>query len=218
MIVLALALAGCATASPAPGSPPRNDVEALLARVQVIAKRPFPGGYQRSCKPGDGCVFGAAWSDATTAPDSHNGCDTRNDVLREQLKKVTFKPGTHDCLVTSGTLEDPYSGETVAFTKAKSGDVQIDHVYPLAAAWDFGAAAWPMPKRMQFANDTKFNLLAVKGDENQAKGDSTPSKWLPEAAYRCFYAAKYLTVAIQYGLPIGAEDHTTLKRVAATCS
>ncbi|CAM3974132.1 HNH endonuclease family protein [Smaragdicoccus niigatensis] len=217
IVCTALVLAGCAAVPPAPGSPPRSEIERLLSAVRVVDHRPEVPGYERSCKVGDGCVFGPAWSDDTDAPGGHDGCDTRNNVLAAQLTSVAFKPGTHDCVVLSGILHDPYSGEEVAFDRSRSGDVQIDHVIPLAAAWDLGAAQWTLDKRMRFANDLEANLLAVRGDENQSKGDSTPGEWLPEPAYRCFYVTKYLAASIRYDLPVTAADYQAVQRVSRNC-
>ena len=127
----------------------------------------------------EACVFDPAWSDDQDAPGGHDGCDTRNNVLAQDLSDVVFKPGTRDCVVLSGAMTDPYSGDRIEFERSQAKSVQIDHVFPLAAAWDFGANSWTPALRMRFANDMSLNLLAVNGPDNQAKGDSTPSDWLP---------------------------------------
>jgi hypothetical protein len=81
-----------------------------------------------------------------------------------------------------------------------------------------GANSWPPDKRVRFANDIDFNLLAVNGTDNQSKSDSTPSQWLPpNGAYHCFYAGKYLSVAAQYELPITQDDHRALASIAHAC-
>lgn len=49
----------------------------LLAQLETVASLPDVDGYDRSCKKGSGCVFGPAWTDDSSAPGSHNGCDTR---------------------------------------------------------------------------------------------------------------------------------------------
>lgn len=104
------------------------------------------------------------------------------------------------------------------FTKSDAGKIQIDHVYPLSAAWDMGADSWAADKRIRFANDIAFNLLAVNGPDNQSKSDKTPSQWMPpNAAYHCFYAGKYLSVAAQYELPITEADRRALASVAPSC-
>ncbi|KIA63507.1 HNH endonuclease family protein [Nocardia vulneris] len=209
---------GIGAVAPAPGSPTRIELEQLLAAVRVVPDRPHPGGYERGCKPGQGCVFGTAWSDDHDGPGGHDGCDTRNNVLARQLVEVSFRPGTNNCVVIGGTLHDPYTGEQLSFTKADANDVQIDHVYPLAAAWDLGAAGWPLAQRVRFANDLEVNLLATAGHINQAKGDKTPAQWLPPArANHCFYAGRYLTAAARYDLPVTAADGAALQAVARTC-
>jgi hypothetical protein len=203
---------------PAAGSPHRAELERLLAAVPSVNQRPHPGGYERGCRAGQGCVFGPAWSDGTDAPDGHDGCDTRDDVLAKQLTEVAFRPVTHNCVVVSGVLADPYTGKRINFRKADAGAVQIDHVYPLAAAWDMGAAAWTPQRRARFANDTRFNLLAVSGPANLAKSDKTPGDWLPpERGYHCFYAGKYLNVAAEYQLPITSADRKALQDISRNC-
>jgi hypothetical protein len=217
-VASSLVLAGCGHVRPAPGSPGRARLTSLLTAVAVIDARVHTPGYDRDCASGRGCVFGPAWTDDTDAPGGHNGCDTRDDVLAGQLRGVSFSPGTHRCVVTAGTLLDPYTGKRVDFRKRDAGTVQIDHVYPLAAAWDMGAARWPLELRERFANDETYNLLAVAGAANQDKGDKTPADWLPpSAAGRCFYAGKYLSVAARYHLPVTAADHRVLAGIAATC-
>ena len=41
-------------------------------------------------------AFGQRWSDDVTVEFGHNGCDTRNDILRRDLRDVIVKPTTHD--------------------------------------------------------------------------------------------------------------------------
>ncbi|MFF3569352.1 HNH endonuclease family protein [Nocardia jiangxiensis] len=215
VLVAAVVLVGpglFTTSSPAPGSPTRAQLERLLAVVRVLPQRPHPGGYERGCAAGQGCVFGTAWADGS------GGCDSRNAVLGKQLSAVRFRTSTEKCVVSAGTLHDPYTGRDIAFDRSRARTVQIDHIYPLAAAWDMGASDWPLPQRIRFANDIQFNLLAVDGRTNQDKGDRTPADWLPPAlAYRCYYAGRYLTTAVRYTLPITAQDRDALSRLAEGC-
>ena len=80
--------------------------------------------------------FGPAWSDV-----DRNGCDTRNDILKRDLKSIVYKSPGNPCVILSGVLIDPYSGETINFLRgvATSADVQIDHVVALSNAWQTGA-------------------------------------------------------------------------------
>jgi hypothetical protein len=203
---------------PVPGSPSRSVIDELLTAVTVVPERPHPGGYDRDCGSGAGCVFGQAWTDEHPGPGGHDGCDTRNNVLARDLREVVLRPGSGDCIVTAGTLDDPYTGARVDFQRAYANAVHIDHIYPLAAAWDHGASTWTAELRRQFANDVPYNLIAVDGAANMTKRDHTPSGWLPPApGYRCWFAGKYLTVALRYGLPITVEDHGALTDAAETC-
>ncbi|WP_374112340.1 HNH endonuclease family protein [Rhodococcus sp. CH91] len=203
---------------PVPGSPARAEVHELLGRVTVVDERRRAPGYERGCGPDEGCVFGPAWSDDHPGPGGHDGCDTRNNVLARDLRSPTFRAGSDDCVVTSGLLHDPYTGVRVEFRRAEANSVHIDHIYPLAAAWDLGAARWPAERRRRFANDITYNLVAVGGQANLDKRDDTPAQWLPPAAgYRCWFAGRYLTVAVRYALPVTADDHRALAAAARSC-
>jgi hypothetical protein len=121
--------------------------------------------------------------------------------------------------VETGTLHDPYTNATINFHRgAKVGEaVQIDHIVPLALAWDMGANDWPIDQRVRFANDPA-NLLAVQGQANQDKGDSQPALWMPpNAAFHCQYAMQFIAVSRGYGLPIDLVSANSLRQAAATC-
>lgn len=186
----------------------RGAVPPALEELEV--REPYLGRYSRE-------AFGQKWSDDVTVEDGHNGCDTRNDVLRTQLEEVVVKPGTRGCVVLSGTLHDPYSGEVFAFQRGAktSGQVQIDHVVALANAWQTGAFSWDDEKRRNFANDPR-NLLAVKGSLNEQKKAADAAGWLPPQG-RCEYAARQVEVKAAYGLWVTAEEKEALRRVLNGC-
>lgn len=189
-----------------------------LEQLPVVPARPRPGGFDRSCKSGRGCVFGPAWSDDVDVDGGHNGCSTRNDVLRRDLSSVSAKPGARGCVVVAGILHDPYTGVVVEFTKGNAGAINIDHVFPLAAAWDLGAAGWSSKRRQDFANDPR-NLLAVSASANAAKGDRTPGDWAPDVpAGRCLYALRYVETATAYRLPVTPQDKAGLRAALLECS
>lgn len=205
------------SAPSAAGTVTRSQVLAALARTRVVPRRPFPGGYDRGCAPGDGCVFGPAWTDDTTAPDGHNGCDTRNDVLREQVQHPVVAPGTHGCKVVGGTFHDPYTGRTVDVAVERSS-VQIDHLVPLAYAWDMGAWRWSQERRERFANDTRRELLAAWGPANESKGDAGPGDWLPiNRSFRCSYVLRYLQAVDAYQLAVTVDDARSIRYTAHGC-
>jgi hypothetical protein len=184
-----------------------------LAGITVVPARTHRYDYLRS-------LFGDAWDDDNDAPGGHNGCDTRDDILNRDLVEITHV-STKRCAdaVATGVLHDPYTNATVAFTRgAKIGEaVQIDHIVPLAYAWDMGASAWPYRQRLRFANDPA-NLLAVAGQGNQDKGDAGPGQWMPpNKSFACQYAVAYLAVLRGYALRLDQPSADVLRRAAATC-
>ena len=209
---------------PAPTATPTSSAERdtsvhALTSLETVTVRPRTkvSGYDRSCSPAHLCVFGPAWSDDTTAAGGHNGCDTRNDVLAGQLQDVD--KGTSRCVVQAGVLDDPYSGARIAFHKAQADEVEIDHVVPLAYAWDMGASAWTLDTRMAFANDEALNLLAVAKAANTSKSDSGPASWTPaNVSYRCQYAIRWVDVVTTYGLAVTDSDRSALGSTLGSCA
>jgi hypothetical protein len=179
---------------------------AALATLPVKGRAPKTG-YSRD-------QFGPAWADV-----DHNGCDTRNDVLRRDLRSVALKPGTHDCVVLSGVLNDPYTAATINFLRGNttSTAVQIDHVVALSDAWQKGAQQLSPERRLSFANDP-LNLLAVDGPANQSKSDGDAATWLPpNKSFRCTYVARQISVKSSYGLWVTQAEHDAMARVLADC-
>ena len=215
LTVVALLLALIAASVPPAAASPRSGILALLGVVAVTETAPYHPGYDRYCDPG-GCVFGEEWTDANDGPFGHNGCDTRQDVLLEQMRDIELRWGSH-CRIYQAFLEDPYTGRQLNW-RDDGYRIQIDHVYPLSVAWYAGAWDWPKRKRVRFANDVDRELIATWGAANQDKGNGTPSEWLPpRAAYHCRYVLTYLKVAVHYGLSVTAADVTTIRDVAETC-
>ena len=167
-----------------------------LQQVEIIRVEPFAEGYERD-------DFGSDWRS------TGDGCDMRQYILRRDL--IRDQLGSDGCTVDNGVLHDPYTGHTIHFTHDDPMAVQIDHRYPLAAAWDYGASRWTDAQRLDFANDPR-NLVAADGPANMAKSDNTPSEWLPpNTADTCDYVRHYLKVAIRYDLPISRADARTAR-------
>ncbi len=185
----------------------------VLAGIAVIPERVHGHDYRRA-------AFGESWTDDTTAPGGRNGCDTRNDILdRDLVDKVYTSITRCPNAVATGTLFDPYTNDTVAFTRGNrvGASVQIDHLVPLALAWDLGARTWTDVQRVRFANDPA-NLIAVQGKANQDKGDAEPADWMPpNRAFWCQYAVQFVAVLRGYALPIDEQSAHVLRGAAATC-
>lgn len=185
----------------------------VLAGITEIPVRVHGHDYRRA-------AFGDSWTDDNIAPGGHNGCDTRNDILDRDLVDKTYvsiKRCPH--AVATGMLYDPYTNDVIHFTRGNQvgASVQIDHIVPLALAWDLGARDWTDELRTRFANDPA-NLIAVQGQANQDKGDEQPADWMPpNHAFWCQYAVQFAAVLRGYGLPIDAPSAPVLRDAAATC-
>jgi len=201
--------------SPTPSASPSEDAEPTaepgsalaIAEGLTVKGRAPKTGYARD-------LFGGGWVDT-----DRNGCDTRNDILARDLTDVTYRPGTRDCVVDTGTLADPYSGTLISFVKGNttSNDVQIDHVVALSDAWQKGAQQWDGDTRIVFANDP-LNLLAVDGPLNLQKGDGDTATWLPpNRSYRCAYVARQVAVKHTYSLWVTQAEKDSMIRILTTC-
>lgn len=162
-------------------------------------------------------AFGESWSDDVDVEFGHNGCNTRDDVLRRDLVDLVVRPGT--CYAQRGTLHDPYGGGAIAFSRgpATSDAVQIDHLVSLSDAWYKGAREWTDQRRRDFANDPR-NLLAVDGKANFDKAFRDAASWLPpNAAFRCEFVARQVEVKTSYGLWVSAKEQNAITDVLADC-
>ena len=178
-----------------------------IIEAQVTKGRAAKTGYTRA-------QFGQTWADV-----DRNGCDTRNDILKRDLTAEVFKEKTRECVVLSGTLIDPFSGETINFVRGNTSsmEVQIDHVVALSNAWQTGAFKLSIKERTAFANDP-MNLLAVKGRLNSQKGDGDAATWLPPLkSYRCDYLSRQIAVKIKYKLWFTAPEKEAMVRILKSC-
>ncbi|MGV9990131.1 HNH endonuclease family protein [Streptomyces sp. NPDC003374] len=139
-------------------------------------------------------------------------CNTRETVLKRDGTNVVTDSS---CAATSGSWYSPYDGAT--WTAAS--DLDIDHLVPLAEAWDSGAGKWTTSRRQAFANDlTRPQLIAVTDNVNQAKGDQDPATWMPSrSAYRCTYVRAWVQVKYYYGLSVDSAEKSALQGYLANC-
>ncbi|MFX1821805.1 HNH endonuclease family protein [Pseudarthrobacter sp. CC4] len=220
-LLLAGSLAGCDAAA--------NALEVLESPAGIAARAPSPadrinaleqlrGVPVKGRAPKTGYTrdeFGPAWADV-----DRNGCDTRNDILARDLTGETFKPGTNDCVVTTGTLADRYTGTTINFVRGQdtSSEVQIDHIVALSDAWQKGAQQLSADQRKDLANDP-LNLMAADGPTNSAKGDKDAATWLPpNKAFRCEYVARQTAVKAKYSLWVTQAERNAIVKVLEACN
>lgn len=187
---------GAAQASP-PAPPSAAEARTQLAGLTERAEGSMDG-YDRDKFP--------HWSD------QGDSCNTREAVLKRDGEGV--ETGS-DCAPTSGSWYSEYDGETWTET----GDVDIDHVIPLAEAWRSGAADWTQDQREGLANDLDVaQLIAVTDNVNQSKGDQDPADWMPPSTgYHCTYARMWVWVKHTHGLDVDAAEKSALEEVLAGC-
>ncbi|MEU1129614.1 HNH endonuclease family protein [Streptomyces sp. NPDC005900] len=149
------------------------------------------------------------WVDA-----DHDRCTTRAEVLISESRTEPMVEGT--CKVTSGTWFSYYDGQTLTNPKG----LDIDHMVPLAEAWDSGASQWTPKHREAYANDldAEQSLVAVTAKSNRSKSDQDPAQWLPPLAdARCTYAADWTATKLRWGLAADRTEVAALEKVAGGC-
>lgn len=224
-------LAGCAVVAPAPVSSADTSTDELaeqvgaadgaaadgarlaataldvLAGLEIAPKTEWDGHFDRQGS------FGETWLD----PDG-NGCDARNDALRDALTDVTLL--NDGCRVASGVFTDPYSGQTVDFERGPdtSDDVQIDHVVALYNSWRTGAQDLTFEERLALANDP-LNLQPTLDWVNDEKASSDASQWLPpDDSYHCIYVSRQIAVKATYRLWVTQNELDAMVDVLEGCA
>lgn len=143
-----------------------------------------------------------------------DGCDTRYEVLIDEAIRTPYVGS--GCYLTGGAWKSPYDGVITT----NPSDLDIDHLVPLAEAWDSGASKWSPKRRMRFANDLgdKRALLAVTDDINQyVKSDKDPGEWLPRLG-RCSYVKSWVAVKLRWSLTIDATEKQALHLASEGCT
>jgi hypothetical protein len=188
-----------------PASPIASEPAGSLSLAELLARLPNAPerrtGYNRS-------LF-VHWIDA-----DGNGCDTRREVLiDESLSKVTIGPS---CTISGGSWLSLYDG--LFFTNPSLLD--IDHMVPLAEAWDSGAYGWSADRRMRYANDLDVprSLIAVSASSNRSKGDQDPADWLPPSSSDvCAYLGDWLAVKVRWSLSVDSDERAALSADLTSC-
>ncbi|MFD5589425.1 HNH endonuclease family protein [Streptomyces sp. NPDC127063] len=194
----ALLLPATAQAAPA-GAAIRDPGQTLTAPVRdVLAQLPIEAedrtGYQRDAFK--------HWVDA-----DKDGCSTRAEVLKAEAV-IAPEQGPR-CTLTGGQWYSPYDDRYIDGPRG----LDIDHLVPLAEAWDSGASQWSPAEREAYANDLGDDraLIAVSAASNRSKADQDPTTWLPPAAgYRCQYVTDWIADKMRWGLSIDDSEQAAL--------
>lgn len=198
-VVPLLTVTGPATAAPvAPATSAYQGTVREAARSLTRAKE-VRRGYDRD-------KF-RLWVDA-----DGDGCDTRDEVL---ISEATNRPDVGEaCALSDGRWRSYY--DKVTTTDPSTFD--IDHMVPLAEAWDSGARTWTAGTRERFANDLrdKRSLVAVTASSNRSKSDRDPAEWMPQAG-RCRYIREWVVVKLRWRLSVNKAEARKLVARADAC-
>ncbi|RLK58425.1 uncharacterized protein DUF1524 [Actinokineospora cianjurensis] len=204
-IVAALVAGVIATPGVAHAQQVTNPVHVQLGLREAIAALPVADevreGYERT-------KF-KHWIDA-----DRDGCNTRAEVLIAEA--ITAPEISGRCGLTGGDWHSYYDNVRID----RAGALDIDHMVPLAEAWDSGAFDWTPPQRQDYANDLDEPraLVAVTAKTNRSKADQDPATWLPPAPDAlCTYLADWVTVKTRWGLSVDDTERDTLTLRAQDC-
>lgn len=142
-----------------------------------------------------------------------DGCSTRDEVLiSEADDPVTVGSG---CSLSGGRWYSYYD----AVSQYSASALDIDHMVPLAEAWDSGASSWTAATREAFANDLgdTRSLVAVTASQNRSKGDQDVAEWLPGHA-RCRYLREWVAVKHRWRLSVDSAEKSAMISLAAGCT
>ncbi|MGW3330477.1 HNH endonuclease family protein [Streptomyces rubiginosohelvolus] len=194
---------GTTAPSGAPGGAPD---EGGLALADAIRKIPVAEekrtGYERDSFK--------HWVD-----EDDDGCPTRQEVL---LAEAVTAPKQGDrCTISGGSWLSYYDESEVSDAKK----LDIDHMVPLAEAWDSGAHDWTPERREAYANDlgSERSLVAVTAKTNRSKADKDPAAWMPTAeSATCTYLVDWTATKLRWELSADETEQTALLELAKPCA
>lgn len=139
-----------------------------------------------------------------------DGCSTRNEVLIAEAEEAPSVGS--GCSLSGGRWYSYYDGLSWTLTS----DIDIDHMVPLAEAWDSGARTWTSTERKNYANDLGYygSLVGVTDNENQEKSDADPAEWMPDLQ-KCRYLKEYVSVKIRWGLSVDSTEKSALTNLTS---
>ncbi|MGW3377403.1 HNH endonuclease family protein [Streptomyces hydrogenans] len=202
---LLLALAPLAVSAPAPAA--AAPAAAVLPLADAAELLPVADesrtGYSRD-----------AFKHWNKGLDPADGCNTRAEVLLDEaVEAPTVDTG---CKLSGGRWLSYYDAAEVT----DPGKLDIDHMVPLAEAWDSGASGWTAQRREAYANDqdAAASLVAVTARTNRSKADQDPAEWMPPLPdAHCRYVGEWTATKLRWGLSVDQAEADALKVYAEAC-
>ncbi|MER5934414.1 HNH endonuclease family protein [Streptomyces sp. NPDC002054] len=143
-----------------------------------------------------------------------DGCNTRAEVLLSEATQIPqILPG---CKLSGGMWWSYYDAKWITSASA----LDVDHMVPLAEAWDSGASQWTAERREAYANDlgSERSLVAVSAASNRSKADQDPAEWLPPATeVTCRYLSEWTATKLRWGLTLDIAEQEALTQLAEAC-
>lgn len=117
--------------------------------------------------------FGPRWADV-----DRNGCDTRNDILRRDLRSLQMKASSPNCVVVGGSLMTLIRVEPLNFTRVRIPQIRcksttLSHL-PMHGAAAHGSGMLRVDKSLRTIQQTCWLLTAmqikIKGPAERISG------------------------------------------------
>ncbi len=192
-----------ATPVPATSVPAAPEASAIVLKIRIADLRDDIPKYDRG-----------EWRHWT---DQDRDCqDARQEVLiSESTIEVAYKTDER-CRVATGHWVGPYTGMEVT----DPGDLDVDHMVPLANAHRSGGWRWSNEKKSEYANYLAYpgHLIATTARANRAKGADGPDEWRPpNEDYWCQYALDWIEVKRAWELTATEKEFNALREMTGTC-
>lgn len=196
----------------------------VLSRLKTA--QPHLDGYRNNREQ----LFGTWANSPTLCGDG----TTRDMILQRDLADTTMN---NACRVTTGTLHDPYTGDTIQFNRSENPSaVQIDHIVAVQDAWASGMWNRSSEERVEYANDPEV-LIAASGSANQDKSSGLASLaytsqqqdrlrdewdgeiWLPDNTdITCDYISQRVYIKDKYDLTMTKAEKQETTQILQACA
>ena len=175
---------------------------ALSCHAQIL--------HAQACPPYERQSWGDGWADADG--DCQN---TRQEALIEESKGPVGFKGTGKCKVTTGSWDNPYTGEGHASPER----LVVSPLVSLKEAHESGGHAWPAARKRLYANmlSDPDHLIVVSAATLQSMEGKDPSEWLPgNAADQAAHARIWARIKKTWGLTADQAERAALRGLLGT--